>query len=185
MKTHWPTLIAISALAYLLETFLQEAIGHGEACLMVGGQFKELGAFYMDCGYEGLGDLAIRFVAVAGPLMSFLTGLVALGVLPRAASPQGRYFAWLLMSIGFMTAAGYFLFSGISGIGDWGTGPEGALYKLEPQWLWRSLIALLGAYTYWLAIGVSYRLKVITDVSNKMGQTSVITRPTGEKEGLA
>ncbi|HKI44460.1 MAG TPA: hypothetical protein VKA08_03905 [Balneolales bacterium] len=34
------------------------------------------------------------------------------------------YFVWLLGSIGLMSATGYLLFSGISGIGDFGTTPE-------------------------------------------------------------
>ena len=36
-----------------------------------------------------------------------------------------------------MTAAGYLLFSGFTGLGDFGTSRDGALYLAQPEWLWR------------------------------------------------
>ena len=158
MKTDTLTVVAISALAYLLATFLHEAVGHGLSCVALGGKAKELSAFYFDCDYSGMGDFGIRAVALAGPLVSLLVGLGGLLWLRRTQStPQTWFFAWLFMSIGFMIASGYLLFSGFSGIGDFGTDRNGALYRLEPEWLWRSIITVLGALGYWLTVRVSLR----------------------------
>lgn len=57
-----------------------------------------------------------------------------------------------------MNAAGYALFSGVAGIGDLGTGADGALHGVQPEWLWRSALVLVGAASYWLVVRISLRL---------------------------
>ena len=47
-----------------------------------------------------------------------------------------------------MEAAGYLLFSGISGLGDLGTGGDGVLFGASPAWLWRGLLVLAGYFAY-------------------------------------
>jgi hypothetical protein len=149
------TLIAISALAYIIATGLHEHLGHTTACLLLGSKPLEVGAFYVDCNDAALSSLSIRLVALAGPLVSLLTGIVSFIVLRRRApqSAAAYYFVWLLGSIGFMSATGYLLFSGISGIGDFGTGPDGVFYQAAPEWLWRSALTLVGMASY---MGVIY-----------------------------
>lgn len=144
------TVMSIAALAYLLATALHEHLGHGVSCLSLGGHLKELGAFYVSCDYAGMSDLNIRLVALAGPLVSFILGLVAFAALrsARGASPYMRFFLWLLGGIGLMTATGYLLFSGISGLGDFGTSRDGMLYQSTPEWLWRAVLTLLGIAGY-------------------------------------
>lgn len=144
------TVIALSLLAYTLTVLLHEHFGHALACLALGGRPAELGAFYVDCHYADMSDLSIRLVALAGPLVSLVTGGVALLVvdrLPKAASHL-RYWTWLLGTIGLMTATGYLLFSGLTGLGDIGTGRSGALYLARPQWIWRMTAVVLGAASY-------------------------------------
>src|SRR5258708_36500711 len=51
------------------------------------------------------------------------------------------------MTVNLYTATGYFLFSGIGGIGDWGEFIQG----LGPQWLCRISLAIFGAVTCLLA----------------------------------
>src|SRR5260370_38790484 len=55
------------------------------------------------------------------------------------------------MTVNLYTATGYFLFSGIGGIGDWGDFVQG----LGPQWLWRMGLTIFGAATYLLAARIS------------------------------
>jgi hypothetical protein len=55
------------------------------------------------------------------------------------------------MTVNLYTATGYFLFSGIGGIGDWGDFIQG----LGPQWLWRIGLTIFGAATYLLAARIS------------------------------
>ena len=127
------TLIAISALAYLVAVGLHEHLGHTAACIMLGSHPIEVGAFYVDCDYTGMSDTSIRLVALAGPVVSLVTGIVSFLVLSRVPlrMSAAAYFVWLLGSIGFMSATGYLLFSGISGIGDFGIGRDG-LFVLGP-----------------------------------------------------
>lgn len=141
-----PTLVSISALAYTLAVAIHEHGGHAAACVLLGSHPKELGAFYVDCDSGALTSLGMRIVALAGPAASLLTGLAAFGVLRRIPPHASRpyYFTWLLGALGLMFAAGYPLFSGVSGLGDLGTTRDGALYGAAPETLWRIALTLAG-----------------------------------------
>jgi hypothetical protein len=158
-STDYLTVIALSLLAYTLAVLLHEHLGHGLACAALGGHLTELGAYYVNCQYANMSDSSIRLVAVAGPMVSLLTGVLCLSVLGRIpkSSSHARYLVWLLGTIGLMTAFGYLLFSGVSGLGDFGTSRDGALYLAAPEWLWRVVLVLLGVAGYALAIFVSLR----------------------------
>jgi hypothetical protein len=145
-----PTLIGVSALAYVLATALHEHFGHAAACLALGSHPTELGAFYVECDDARLSAFAVRLVALAGPFVSLLTGLVCFGALRRLPhlAGAGFYFVWLLGAIGLMQAAGYLMFSGLSGQGDLGTTRDGALYGASPEWLWRGASLALGVLAY-------------------------------------
>jgi hypothetical protein len=111
----------------------------------------------VDCQYGHIPDLSIRLVALAGPLVSLITGVVGLLVLDRLppSASHLRYGAWLFGTISLMTATGYLLFSGFTGLGDFGTSREGALYLATPEWLWRLTLVLLGGAGYALVIYLS------------------------------
>ena len=141
------TVGAIGILAYMLGNVLHEGAGHGGACLLVGGKPLALSSVYFECGAES------RFVMAAGTLMNLLAGAVffALGRLTGRNYPRLKYFFWIAMTVNLYTGTGYFLFSGIGGIGDWGAFIQG----LGPQWLWRIGLTILGAATYPLAARIS------------------------------
>jgi hypothetical protein len=145
-----PTLIAVSALAYVLAAALHEQLGHAAACVLLGSHPLALGAFYVNCEDSLLSSVNVRMVALAGPLVSLGTGIACFLLLRgmRAQARVGWYFTWLLGSLGFMMAAGYPLFSGISGIGDLGTEPDAALHGVHPEWLFRVALTLLGIFAY-------------------------------------
>jgi len=144
------TLVAVSMLVYVTATALHEYLGHAAACALLGGTVRELNAFYVDCAYGGMRDLPVRVVAAAGPLVSLVTGLAGFRVLRRMgrASPHAAYAVWLLSTISLMTATGYLMFSGVSGLGDFGTSRDGTLFMLEPAALWRGGITVLGLAGY-------------------------------------
>jgi hypothetical protein len=156
---HPVTLVAISSLAYILAVALHEHLGHSAACGLLGSRPLEMGAFYVDCDDARLSTGAIRAVAAAGPLVSLLTGMVCVLALPRlpVRAPRAFYFVWLLGTLGLMSASGYLLFSGVSGLGDLGTGAEGALMGAHPQWLWRIALTLLGVLAYKAVVMASLR----------------------------
>lgn len=155
----WLTLIAISALAYIIAVALHEHLGHTAACLILGSHPKEVGAFYVDCNYTGMSEFYIRLVALAGPVVSLGIGIVCFHVLHRhpPRTPTAYYFVWLLGSIGLMSATGYLLFSGISGIGDLGTTPDGVFYMASPEWLYRIVLSIAGIASYVWVIHIAVR----------------------------
>jgi hypothetical protein len=55
------------------------------------------------------------------------------------------------MTVNLFTGTGYFLFSGIGGIGDWGAFIQG----FSPQWLWRIGLTIFGAVAYLFAARIS------------------------------
>jgi len=153
------TLVAISALASLGGVGLHEHLGHAMACVLLGSHPTELGAFYVNCDYSGLSDLRIRLVALAGPAVSLVIGFVCFLVL-RLRPPRGSntyFFVWLLGTFGFMSATGYLLFSGVSGLGDFGTSRDGVFYRISPEWLWRTILTIVGAASYFLVVRLAVR----------------------------
>jgi hypothetical protein len=142
------TLIAVSCLAYILAVALHEHGGHSAACVLLGGRPLEMGAFYVSCDQTRLSPLDIRLVAVAGPAVSLILGVGCFAVLGKLRGAATTYFLWLLGTVGLMEVSGYLLFSGVTGLGDLGTGPDGVLFGASPQLLWRGILTLSGAFTY-------------------------------------
>ena len=109
------TIGAIAILAYMLGNVLHEGLGHGGACLLVAGKPLALSSVYFECSADS------RFVMAAGTLMNLLAGALffALGRFTGRSHPRLKYFFWIAMTVNLFTGSGYFVFSGISGIGDW------------------------------------------------------------------
>lgn len=153
------TVIALSMLAYTLAVLLHEHVGHALACVILGGHPSELGAFYVDFPLANMSDISIRLVALAGPIVSLIAGTIGLFAFDRMpqSSSHLRYWTWLFGTISLMTAAGYLLFSGFTGLGDLGTSRDGALYLAQPEWLWRLASIILGGAGYAFVIYLSLR----------------------------
>jgi hypothetical protein len=141
------TVGAIALLAYMLGNVLHEGLGHGGACLLDGARPLVISSVHFECSQES------RLVMAGGTLVNFLAGGVffLLGRLTGPRYPRLKYFFWICMTVNLYTATGYFLFSGIGGIGDWGDFIQG----LGPQWLWRIGLTIFGAATYLLAARIS------------------------------
>jgi hypothetical protein len=141
------TVGAIAVLAYMLGNVLHEGVGHGGACVLAGAKPLVISSVHFECSQEG------RLVMAGGTLVNFLAGAVffVLGRLTGPHYPRLKYFWWIGMTVNLYTATGYFLFSGIGGIGDWGDFIQG----LGPQWLWRIGLTILGAATYLGAARIS------------------------------
>ena len=141
------TVGAIAILAYMLGNVLHEGLGHGGACLLDGARPLVISSVHFECSQES------RLVMAGGTLVNFLAGGVffLLGRLTGPRYPRLKYFFWICMTVNLYTATGYFLFSGIGGIGDWGDFIEG----LGPRWLWRVGLTIFGATAYLLAARTS------------------------------
>jgi hypothetical protein len=104
-----------------------------------------------------------RWILAAGTLVNLVFGLLGLLVL-RGMRPTNmsvrmslrmplRLFVWSLTAFNLLLGTGYFLFSGIGGIGDWAEWMKG----LSPMWGWRVGFALLGAVSYFASAWVLAR----------------------------
>jgi hypothetical protein len=149
------TLVAIAWLAYTVANVAHEGVGHGGACLVVGGRPIALSAVHFEGDLDGLPPSARRLEAAGGTLVNFACGALCLLLLRRRGEPSpARYFFWLLGTLSLLQAFGYWLFSGIGRIGDWTVVWDG----VEPAWVWRVGLALAGAAGYWTTIVASLRL---------------------------
>lgn len=115
------TLVAIAVVVYALANVAHEGLGHGGACLLVGGRPRLLDAAFFDCGEEALSPSRRCWIAAAGTLVNLAcAALAGLGLaLAGRRATSGRYFLWLLMTVSLCQGTGYWLFSGLGGIGDW------------------------------------------------------------------
>jgi hypothetical protein len=144
------TVAAIGVVAYALANILHEGVGHGGACLLVGGRPRIVSSLHFDGDTAGLAPWALRVIAAGGTLVNLLVGAVVLSFSPafRGASPQVRYFAWLVAIVNLFQGTGYLLFSGVAGIGDWASVIDG----FSPSWLWRAALAVVGGVSYFLVM---------------------------------
>ena len=146
------TLIAVSALAYIVPAALHEHGGHTATCLLLGGHPLEMGAFYVNCETQGMSALGVRLVALAGPVVSVLFGSLCLAVVPAVRARAMIYLVWLMGTVSLLQGTGYLMFSGVSGFGDLGTEPDAVLFGAEPEWLWRAVLSVAGLIAYVAAV---------------------------------
>jgi hypothetical protein len=137
------TLAAFGVLAYMISNVLHEGLGHGGVAWLSGAHRITVTSTYMDAGID------TRWILAAGTLVNLVFGLLGLVVLRsmRGAGIPMRLFVWTLTAFNLLLGTGYFLFSGIGGIGDWADWMKG----LSPMWAWRVGCALLGLVSYGLS----------------------------------
>lgn len=116
-----------------LLTMWHEIGGHAAVCAIQGGHVTTIGAFYVECdGLSGQGNI---LVACAGVGVNVLFAIAAYFCWRRAVrgdvSDLIQIILWLVWVSEAFVASGYFLFSGVSGVGDLGVGEGGNLSNLE------------------------------------------------------
>jgi hypothetical protein len=141
------TVVSIAVVAYALANILHEAIGHGGACVVLGGKPLVLSSVHFDCGEESMSEAARRLVAAAGTVANFLAAALSMFAMRIAGArrPRLAYFLWLFTTINLLVGAGYFLFSGLGNIGDWASVCAGL-----PPLVWRPGLALAGGILYFV-----------------------------------
>jgi len=129
------TVAAIAVVAYAVGNVVHEGLGHGGACVLVGGRPQELNAIFFECSVDGLPPSAGRWLAAGGSIANLIVAALAwvtLRALPRDWG-RVRHFAWLLLAVDVLQPFGYLLFSGLGGLGDWAVVVEG----MRPALAWR------------------------------------------------
>ena len=145
--------MAIAVVAYALANIVHEGLGHGGACLALGGRLLAFSAVHAQCdvaeGAESLGVMA------SGTLANLGAGAGALAAVRMRQAPatKGHYFLWLFMTVNLLQGTGYWLFSGLANVGDWAQMTAG----LDPRWPYRVALTIAGTAGYTSAIALSLR----------------------------
>lgn len=108
------TIVSMAIVAIGISTLLHEGVGHGLVSWLRGGVPIELTSNHLSSLHED------RWITAGGTLVNLAAGFLVLFFSHVAGTRAGlRYFLWLLAAHNLLSGAGYFLFSGCLGFGDW------------------------------------------------------------------
>ncbi len=140
------TVVAIAAIACLLQDVLHEGLGHGVTAWLSGARSLTMSTVALQS------DLDTRLISANGTLVNLLFAAIFWLVLRRAGNyrPATRYFLVLALMGNLFTGTGYFLFSGVMNFGDWAAVIRG----LEPHWAWQVGLVVVGVASYWASMMV-------------------------------
>ncbi len=135
------TIVSMAVLAEATATLLHEGVGHGVTAWLRGAVPTELTSNHLSTLYPD------RWVDAGGTLVNLGAGALAL-LAARVAGDRAnlRYFCWLLAAKNLFPGAGYFMFSGIGGFGDW----QQVIDGLPHQAMLRTAMTIFGAALYFL-----------------------------------
>ena len=128
----------------MLSTMLHEGLGHAAVAIATLHASGTLTSLAWSSAHD------TRLVAAGGTLVNLISALVFWLLLraARNASPTLCFFFLIAMSFNLLTGTGYFFYSGVSDFGDWAQVIQG----LQPHWLWRVGLVVLGIVSYYGAI---------------------------------
>jgi hypothetical protein len=133
------TIISMAVIASGIATLLHEGVGHGVTAWLRGDIPTELTSNHLSSLRPD------KWVDAGGTLVNLVAGAACLMASRRAASRANtRYFFWILAALNLLPGAGYFLFSGIFGFGDW----QEVIGGLPHQVALRIGMTLFGAALY-------------------------------------
>lgn len=143
-KDDKPTLVAIAAVACILQDVLHEGLGHGVTAWLSGAHSVTMSTVALQS------DISTRWISANGTLVNLIFGAIFWILLrwPKSYQPATFYFLLIAMAGNLFTGTGYFLYSGIFNFGDWAAVIRG----LQPNWLWRVGLIVLGVATYYASM---------------------------------
>ena len=133
------TIIAMAIITTGLAVLLHEGVGHGVTAWLRGDIPTQLTSSHLSTLRPD------RWVDAGGTLVNLAAGALSL-LAARAAGTRAnlRYFFWLLASHNLLPGAGYFMFSGIIGFGDW----QEVIRGLPHYAAWRIGMSIFGIAFY-------------------------------------
>ena len=110
-----PTAIALAALAICTTACAHEALGHGSACLFLGGRITLLSNAFFRCSAPS------PIIDISGPVGNLLTGFIAFALQGRISGnrPALRFYALCVMAFSLFWEAGYVIFAMLRDRGDY------------------------------------------------------------------
>jgi hypothetical protein len=137
------TIISMAVVASAAATLLHEGVGHGVIAWLRGDTPTELTSNHLSSLRPD------RWVEAGGTLVNLCAGTIALaGSRSFGSRSNLRYFLWVLAALNLLPGSGYFLFSGILGLGDWNEVIRGVPHQIPV----RITMTILGAGLYVLAV---------------------------------
>lgn len=119
------TIASMAVVGEALAPLVHEGLGHGVVAWLRGAGPLELTSNHLST------LRADRCVEAAGTIANLVVGTAALLLSRRLGSrANARYFLWLFAALNLLPAAGYFLFSGVFGVGDWHAIIAGLRYEV-------------------------------------------------------
>jgi hypothetical protein len=138
------TVIAISALAYIVADILHEGLGHGMTAWLSGAHRLTMSTVALQS------DIGTRWISANGTLVNLVFAGIFWLVLrrPRRFLPAMRYFLVLTMAANLFAGTGYFFFSGVTNFGDWAA----VITGWQPHWMWQLGLAVVGVISYYASM---------------------------------
>jgi hypothetical protein len=159
------TTIAIGLLAYLSADVTHHILGHGAACLALGGRINSLSSVFVDSTVTG------ATIDLAGPVANLAVGLAAFGFV-ATRRPFSRSLSWFLLLVAAFNLFWFELqmvFSVATRTDDWAWPIR--YYKI-PDIARYGMIAI-GMSSYWLTVrAIGARLDFQSLSSAKLAVTS-------------
>jgi len=133
------TIVSMAVVASAAATLLHEGAGHGITAWLRGDIVTELTSNHLSTLKPD------KWVDAAGTIVNLGVGTLSLLAAKAAGDrPATRYFLWLFAALNLLPGAGYFLFSGVMGIGDW----QQIIADLPHYVAWRIAMAVFGLILY-------------------------------------
>jgi hypothetical protein len=137
------TIISMAAVALAVATTLHEAVGHGVTAWVRGDVVTQLTSNHLSSMRPD------RWVDAGGTIANLIAGTVSLQACVVAGGRANlRYFLWIFGALNLLAGSGYFLFSGVLGVGDW----EQVIAGVPHYAALRAGMAVFGALLYVVAV---------------------------------
>ncbi|HTC51095.1 MAG TPA: hypothetical protein VK700_04090 [Steroidobacteraceae bacterium] len=143
-KDNVATIGAIGLLAYVSADVAHHALGHGAACLALGGRIRSLSSIFVDCSLTG------SAIDLAGPFANLVVGLAAvlcIRIVHRTSTAM-RLFVILVAAFNLLWIELQLVFSAATRTDDWAW----AMQQFHIGGPVRSAMIALGALLYVLTV---------------------------------
>jgi hypothetical protein len=142
------SIISIAVLSVGLAAIFHEGLGHGVVAWLRGDGVTELTSNHLSTLVED------RLVDAAGTIVNLLVAALCLwGYRLAGARANLRYFFWFFGAVNLLDGSGYFLFSGVIGVGDWAA----VIHGLPHQVLLRIAMSIFGLVFYMISVSIIAR----------------------------
>lgn len=139
------TTASIAIVAYAAMDMCHEVLGHGVATLFV----DDVTPVSLSTVALSSSGAISRSVALAGPLMNVVLGVLAMTWFRRLGTfDTGSFFLWLFATVNLLNGTGYAMYSGLLDFGDMAV----VIGGWEPHVAWRIALATAGAAGYYVSL---------------------------------